>query len=110
MQKRVLACSGLVALWLLLVPGGSEAGDTSPSVSDCRALITEQWQALTHGNYDAANKSFDRARKDGCLQQPVASELCSIPADQEAIQGAKGNATLLNIARNQQRLLGCHLQ
>lgn len=110
MLTRVVACSGLVVLWFLLVPGGSEADEVGPSAADCRALITQQWQALTQGNYDAANKSFDRARRDGCLLQPVASELCSIPADQEAAQGAKGNATLVNIARNQQRLLGCSLQ
>jgi hypothetical protein len=110
MLTKVFACFGLVVLWLLLATGGSEADEPAPSAPDCRALITQQWQALEHGDYDAANKALDRARKDGCLQQPVASELCSIPADQEAIQGAKGNATLVNIARNQQRLLGCALQ
>jgi len=110
MSPRVFVCSNLIAVCLWLLSGDLKADETSPQVSQCRALLTQQWQALSDGNYAAANKSLNRARQDGCLQQPVASELCNIPADQEAIHDAKGNANLANMARNQQRLLGCELQ
>ncbi len=109
MSPKALARASLVTLSLMLLPGGLAAQETSPQVSQCRALLTQQWQDLSNGNYAAANKSLNRARQDGCLRQPTASELCDIPADQEAIHDAKGNANLANMARNQQRLFGCEL-
>jgi hypothetical protein len=85
------------------------AAETSQLLADCEALLTQQWDSLAKGDYDAANKTFDKVRLDGCLEQRLASQLCAIPAEQESIYDAKGDTTLVNIARNQQRLLGCEM-
>lgn len=109
LRASSLAWVGLVAVAIALATGGPMAAETDRLTSDCRALLAQQWRALSKGDYDAADKTFNRARQEGCLQPPVAGQLCDIPADQEAIQDAKGNASLANIARNQQRLLGCEM-
>ena len=72
-------------------------------------LEIEQWHTLSQGNGNAANKVLGRARRQGCLEPPVASGLCHIPAGQEALQGPNGNTELVNVARSQQRLLGCQV-
>jgi hypothetical protein len=94
---------------LMLAQSSSQAADSDQLKSECEALLVQQWQALSNESYSAANKMLDRARQKGCLRQPLASQLCSIPADQEAIHAESGNTTLVNIARNQQRFLGCDL-
>jgi hypothetical protein len=94
---------------MLLVQSSPQAAESDQLKSECEALLIQQWQALSKENYSAANKMLDRARMEGCLRQPVAKQLCSIPSDQEAIYAESGNATLVNIARNQQRLLGCDM-
>lgn len=94
---------------MILVLSSPQAVESDELKTECEALLTQQWQALFHENYSGANKMLDRARQKGCLRQPLASKLCGIPADQEATHAERGNATLVNIARNQQRLLGCEM-
>jgi hypothetical protein len=106
-SSRTLIGLFLVSMILVLTSHQDAASDQLKS--ECEALLTQQWQALADENYSAANKMLDRARQKGCLRQPLASQLCSIPDNQEAIHAASGNATLVNIARNQQRLLGCEM-
>lgn len=101
--------AGLVVIGVALTPCPAAATDANDLASECQALLNDQWDALAKRNYDAANKILDRARQKGCLRQPVAGQLCDIPAGQEAKYDAKGDASLVNIARNQQRLLGCKM-
>jgi hypothetical protein len=100
---------GLVVMGLALTPYSAWAAAATDLTSECQALLNDQWDALAERNYDSANKILDRARQKGCLRQPVAGRLCDIPAGQEAKYDAKGDASLVNIARNQQRLLGCEM-
>lgn len=100
---------GLVAMGLASVPYSAWAAAADDLASECQALLNDQWDALAERNYDAANKILDQARQKGCLRQPIAGQLCDIPAGQEAKYDAKGDASLVNIARNQQRLLGCKM-
>ena len=109
MGTRLVVCSALVAASLTWLASGLGAADTSQLLSKCQGLLTEQWKSLSKGEYDAANKTFDKARQEGCLQRPVADQLCAIPAEQEKAHDKLGNATLVDMARNQQRLLGCQM-
>ena len=100
---------GLFAAGLTLGAGGAAAGEANQLTATCQVLLSQQWKALSQGNEAAANKVFGRARQEGCLQPPVAARLCPIPLEQEAIQDLNGNTALVNVARSQQRLLGCRV-
>jgi hypothetical protein len=98
-----------MAICLAVAPDRTAAGQTDQLISTCEILLSEQWHALSQGKGNAANKVLGRARRQGCLEPPVASDLCHIPAEQEAVQDLKGNTELANVARSQQRLLGCQV-
>ncbi len=101
--------AGIFATCLTIASGSAAAGETGQLISSCQVLLSHQWKALSKGNEAAANKVLGRARQEGCLQPPIATRLCHIPAEQEAIQDLKGHTALVNIARSQQRLLGCRI-
>jgi hypothetical protein len=101
--------AGIFVTCLTIAAGSAAAGEAGQLTATCQILLSQQWQALSKGNEAAANKVLGRARQDGCLQPPVAARLCHIPAEQEAIQDLDGNTALVNIARSQQRLLGCRI-
>jgi hypothetical protein len=101
------AWAGIFVTCLTAASGNAAAGEAGQLAASCQILLSRQWQALSQGKETAANKVLGRARQDGCLQPPVAAGLCHIPAEQEAIQDLNGNTALVNIARSQQRLLGC---
>ncbi len=103
------AWAGIFVTCLMVAAGSAAAGETGQLISSCQVLLSHQWQALSKGNEAAANKVLGRARQEGCLQPPIATRLCHIPAEQEAIQDLKGHTALVNIARSQQRLLGCRI-
>ncbi len=103
------AWAGIFVTCLMVAAGRAAAGETGQLISSCQVLLSHQWQALSKGNEAAANKVLGRARQEGCLQPPIATRLCHIPAEQEAIQDLKGHTALVNIARSQQRLLGCRI-
>ena len=103
------AWAGILVTCLTVAPGSAAAGEAGQLTSSCQVLLAQQWQALSKGNEAAANKVLGRARQEGCLQPPIATRLCHIPAEQEAIQDLKGHTALVNIARSQQRLLGCRI-
>ncbi len=94
---------------LTVVSSNVTAGEAGQLTSACQVLLAQQWQALSKGNEAASNKILGRARQNGCLQPPVATRLCNIPAEQEAIYDLNSNTALVNIARSQQRLLGCKM-
>ena len=103
------AWAGIFVTCLTVAAGSAAAGEAGRLTATCQVLLSRQWQALSKGNETAANKVFGRARQEGCLLPPVAARLCPIPAEQEAIQDLNGNTALVNIARSQQRLLGCRI-
>jgi len=103
------AWAGIFVTCLTVAAGSAAAGEAGRLTATCQVLLFRQWQALSKGNETAANKVFGRARQEGCLLPPVAARLCPIPAEQEAIQDLNGNTALVNIARSQQRLLGCRI-
>jgi hypothetical protein len=106
---RTILWAGTIAACLAVPYRNGVAGETAQKVSACQVLLARQWQALDQSNPAAANKFLGQARQDGCLQHPVAAQLCHIPAEQEARYDLNVNVTLVNRARNQQRLLGCPL-
>ncbi len=108
-QKHTVPGLLLMAICLMVAPDRTAARQTDQMVSTCEILLSEQWHALSQGNGNAANKVLGRARRQGCLEPPVASDLCHIPAGQEAVQDLNGNTELVNVARSQQRLLGCQV-
>ncbi len=101
--------AGIFVTCLTVGAGSAAAAEAGQLTATCQILLSRQWQALSKGNETAANKALGRARQEGCLQPPVAARLCHIPAEQEAIQDLDGNTALVNIARSQQRLLGCRI-
>ncbi len=109
LQSSSFAWAGLIVMCFLVVPSNAKAGEAAQLTSTCQVLLAQQWQALSKGNIAAANRILGRARQDGCLQPPVAARLCHIPVEQQAINDVSGNTALVNIARNQQRLLGCKM-
>ncbi len=108
-----MLCRNLPSLLVLLAavaaPAGARATEADQQVSDCQTLLAAQWQALGRGDTTAADKLFGRARQEGCLEPPVAEQLCGIPAEQEALHDAAGETSLADLARSQQRLLGCEM-
>lgn len=109
LQSSSFAWVGLIVACLLVVPSNARAGEAAQLTSTCQVMLARQWQALSKGNDAAANKILGRARQDGCLLPPIAARLCHIPVEQEAINDMSGDTALVNIARNQQRLLGCDM-
>ena len=109
LQRYSLTWASLIAMGLTVVFSNVKADEADQATSACQVLLTQQWQALSKGNDNAANRIFGRARQEGCLQPPVAARLCNIPAEQEVNFGVDGNIALVNIARSQQRLLGCEM-
>ena len=109
LRRCSFAWVSLIVMCLTVVSSNVTAGEAPQLTSACQVFLAHQWQALSNGDQAAANKFLGRARQEGCLQPPVSTRLCNIPAEQEVIHDADGNTALVNIARNQQRLLGCEM-
>jgi len=108
-QRYTIPWLLLMAFSLMVASDRTSARQTDQLVSTCEILLSEQWHALSQGNGNTANKVLGRARRQGCLEPPAASGLCHVPAGQEALRDLNGNTELVNVARSQQRLLGCQV-
>jgi hypothetical protein len=109
LKRYSFSWASLIVMGLTVVFSDAKADESDQVTSACQDLLTQQWQALSKGDENAANIVFHRARQEGCLQPPVSTRLCNIPAEQEVIHDVDGNTALVNIARSQQRLLGCEM-
>lgn len=96
-------CCGLA---LLVVLAAAEVRADS-RLETCQVLLNEQWAALWAGNQQGADKLSARARQNRCFQPPIKQQLCPIPSAQELKADLAGDALMVNLARHQQRFLGC---